>query len=253
MRYLPIVLLLAGCGGESASTLADAHREAASKKLTQIAALAPIVERQPPLTEDVWNLPDGLKLDFVPHAQTFLDNGMPAPNPNYNAALAFQEHIANPSDGESLEWQSGSKDLFLLLVDKSDQWLLEPACLLATGKGRYGSEPVIDNMKRGFDWLERTKYLLVLRLPTRQPPGLILQELQAGEMKSFTSGHVAGDAVLYDLESGALLGGFVIDATSRSEEEVRNADVHGQLRRKLSDAVNEMIQDKLSKVGVPPR
>ncbi len=247
--FLPLILLLAACGGESATALADAHRAASSAALARIAALAPIVEKQPALGEDRWKLPDGLRLDCVPFGERIADDGTRTPNPAYNTAIAFAEHLAKPGEAASLEWQSGNKDTFLLLVDKSDRWLLETAAFLEMGRGRYGSEPVLSNLKQDLDWLERTRYLLVLRLPTRQPPGLVMQELRAGEMKTFTPGRVTGDALLYDLEKSALVGGFPIDVTSAASEEVRNANVHGQLAGKLAEAVNEFVLERVSAVG----
>lgn len=251
MKHASLLLLLAACGGESATALADAHRAAASARLAKIAALAPIVEKQPALVEAAWKLPDGLRLDCVPFGELISATGTRTPNPAYNTAIAFSEHLAKPSAAANLEWQSGNKDTFLLLIDKSDRWLLETACFIESGRGRYGSEPVLSNLKEDLDWLERTRYVLVLRLPMRRPPGLVLKELQAGDMKSFTAGQVAGDALLYDVDNGALLGGFVIDVTSASAEDVRKADVHGQLQRKLAEAVNTNILERVTEVGRP--
>lgn len=246
-----LALFLAACGGPSASELAEAHRSAATAQLSKIAALAPIVAAQPPLTSVEWKLPAELRLDFEPFAQQYADDGSRLPNPTYNTAIAYEQHLAKPSEAQSLEWQSGSKDIFLLLVDRSDSWLIEPACLLATGRGRYGSEPVVDNLKNGFSWLERTKYLLVLRLPTRKPPGLVLSELQAGEMKTFEGGQVAGDALLFEIASGAYLGGFAIDVRSANELEVRNSGVHTQLQLALSGDVDRLLEAELAKVARP--
>lgn len=247
------LLLLSACGGTSVGEFAEAHRAAASAKLAQIAALAPLVAEQPRLTAVEWKLPAGLRLDFDPFADQYADDGTRMPNPAYNTAIAYEQHLAKPAEAKNLEWESHSGDLFLLLVDRSESWLIEPACLLESGRGRYGSDPVVENLKGGLDWLERTKYLLVLRLPSRKPPGLVLSELQAGEMKSFEGGQVAGDAVLYDLENGACLGGFALDVSSASEVEVRKSGVHTQLQLALSGAVDRRIREELAKVGEPPR
>lgn len=248
-----LVFMLAACGGKSAGKIAGEHRAASSTKLGKIAALAKAAEKLPALKSDEWKLPAGLKLNFVPFAETSPVVGEPEPNPDYNTALAFDKHLAQPSRAESIEWRSGSNDIFLLLIDRSDLWLIEPACILETGKGRYGSEPDVDNLIRGFHWLERTRYLLVLRLRTILPPGLIMKELEERDMKSFEGGRVEGDAVLFDIETGDSLGGIVIDVTSPSTAEVRKSDVHGQLRRLLADAVEKSLKEKLAAVGVPPR
>jgi hypothetical protein len=253
MRSLLLLLLLAGCGGRSATQLAEMHRAAASAKLSKIAALAPLVAQQPRLSGVDWKLPEGLRLDFVPFAEQYAEDGTRLPNPAYNAAIAYEQHLAKPSAAEYPKWGSNSHDLFFLTIDRSPSWLIETACLLETGRGRQGSDPVVDNLVNDLGWLERTKYVLVLRLPTRESPSLVLSELEAGEMKSFEGGQVAGDAVLYDVELGTFLGGFALDVSSQSELEVRNSGVHGQLQLALAGNVESRIQEELAKVGVPPR
>jgi hypothetical protein len=252
MRHLALFLLLAACGGESAASLAEAHRAAGTAKLAKIAALAPLVAAQPLLTADAWQLPPGERLDFVAFTGNLTKEGKREPNPTYNAAIAYEDHLAKPATAENMSWQHG-KDLFLLMCDSSDEWLIGTACLFETGLGRYGSEPVVYNLESGLSALERMKYLLVLRLRTRQPPNLVMSELQAGQMKSFEGGRVAGDAVLYDVEHGTMLGGFTVDAGSDAEVEVRNSRVHDQLQLKLAANANEQIKSKLALVGTPPR
>jgi hypothetical protein len=246
-------LLLSACGGPSASQLAEQHRAAASAKLAKIAALAPLVAAQPRLTGVEWKLPANLRLDFTPFADQYAADGTRLPSPTYNTAIAYEQHLAKPSEAQNLTWESHSQDLFLLMVDRSESWLIEPACLLESGRGRYGSDPVVENLKSDLVWLEQTKFLLVLRLATRKPPGLVLSELEAGEMKTFQGGQVAGDALLFDIESGACLGGFAIDVRSGSEIEVSNSRVHTQLQLALSGDVDRRIREELAKVGEPPR
>lgn len=177
-----------------------------------------------------------------------------SPNPEYNTAIAFEHQLAKPSTAESLYWQSGGKDLFLLSgLDHCDQWLIEPACVVETGMGRNGSEPVVSLLEEGFSWLERTKYLLVLRLRTRQPPGLVMEELKAGEMKTFSGGRIAGDAVLYEIDTARFLGGITVEGRSDENVEVRKGSVHSQLQLKLAANAEAEIRKKMEQVGDPPR
>lgn len=254
MKYALTLLILAGCGGESVQSIVDAHRAAATAQLAKIAALAPAVEKQPLLTQDAWKVPAGVRLDFVPFGETYDSDMRRAPSAKYNTAVVFEHQLAKPSTAEPLYWESAAKDLFLLSgIDHTDRWLLDPACVLETTRGRYDSEPVPSLLAEGFDWLERTKYLLVLRLRTRQPPGLILEELEAGEMKTFSGGRIAGDALLFEIDGATCLGGVAIEGRSDDQVEVRNAGVHSQLRLKLAANTEEVLKQKLAAIGEQPR
>lgn len=254
MRHLLPLLLLAGCGGKSVKSVVDAHRAAATAKLAKIAALAPIVEKQPTLVKDVWNIPQGVRLHYKPFVELYNSDMSRDPHPDYNTAIALEHLLAKPSTADHIFWDSGNKGLFLLSgIDHSQEWLLEPAAVLETGARRYGSEPVASILDEGLSWLERTKYLVVLRVPTRVPPGLVMEELKAREMKTFTGGRVAGDALLYDIESASFLGGFAFEGKSDEKVEVHDTYVHEQLASKLAKNAEEVIKKKLAEVGDTPQ
>ena len=247
MKIVWLAGLLVACGGPSTGELAELHRVAGTTKLAQVVALAPSVAKLPPVTVEAWQLPAGLKLDFS------WDPWDPASSARsaYNAAIAHESQLAQPCASDWITWPK-SVDLFFVSIANAENWLIEPACLLETGKGRRGREPVFDTLNSGLLQLESTKYVLVLRMRTLLRPGLVSAELEANKMESFEPGRIAGDAVLYEIATGAHLGGFAFDISNKSEVEVRDTRVTAQLELELTGNLKSEIVARLKPLGTPP-
>jgi hypothetical protein len=244
------MLVLVGACGESARQVIERHRQAAEPVLAQIRELGPIVKSQPPVTTTEWKLPAGVKLDFVPSSY---EGQKVVPRPEYNTAIAYEEHVLGLCDSKWKQWSEKPGDDHFPLQIHEQAWLLDPACLLTKGTpwwmDEMPSNAIIDER---LSQLERTRYVLVLRLRDLGRPGLISDELAQGEMKHFRPGHVKGDGVLFEVATGAYLGGFPIAVTLPDTVEVRDRDVHGQLALKLAGETKQAIRAELAAVGTPP-
>jgi hypothetical protein len=192
------LLFLIACGGKSAGKIADDHRAKAEPIIAQLKALAPIAKAAPTLTATAWQLPPGVAVDF----------DMTMPNEaNANAGAVSLGTLADPCNGDlTIKWNDGKELAFPL--DKTDVWLRDPACLLATGKGKFGNEDLDkDQVERKFKLLESVKYVLVVR-----PTSLVRPVIQ--DKDQFTMGTIAGDVHLYELATQKDLGGFAFSVAS---------------------------------------
>lgn len=128
--------------------------------------------------------------------------------------------------GPELYWElpsgvRGPDNAFLFLVGQSSEWLQEPACHLRTGRGLYGGEPN-DNaelLAGRFAILERLDYALVVRIDSLDL-AKVLAHAEGDEAGVFVSGELAGDALLYEVESGSFLGGFPFVVRNKDTVEV---------------------------------
>src|SRR6266545_1794455 len=244
---LLLVVATAGCGGGSPSSIADRRRAQAEPKIAALRALAADVDRRPPVTADGWTLPAGEKLDFIWHK-----------NPAHNASIAYAVHLADPCTENDLKYDNldTSDNRFYGPLDDSENWLRGPACLLQNGTWLHGVKDVeAAQVNAAFDRLAATKYALIVRIRTAARPTLVESEIKAGELETFHPGRVAGDALLYEVASGRLLGGFAFDVTSTEKVEVYDRDMHSQLESSLLTDLGSAMRDKIGKLppgGVPP-
>ena len=92
------VFLLACGGGKTAKKVVDSHRAAAEPILAQLAALAPVVEKAPPVTENKLEVPAGVKLDFG-----FIVGS------NHNASVVYLPRMTAPCDAK-MTWPKVAGD-----------------------------------------------------------------------------------------------------------------------------------------------
>lgn len=197
-------VVLSACGGKSLEKLTDERRPKIEPVLAKLAALAPAVKAAPPVTTDGFTLPAGAKVDFD------LDYGNVA---NANAAVVYAGALTEPcSGGDYLTWDSG-RQLGQGPLDQTTSWLRDPACLMKTGKGRFGAEDLDRRrLDHQFTLLEQLRYVLVVRPTTLVQPVI-------KNASEFSPGMISGDAKLYELATGKDLGG--IKFTYASSEQIK--------------------------------
>jgi hypothetical protein len=101
------------------------------------------------------------------------------------------------------------------------------ACsLVKTGKDAAGSPPLMVNNKRGLDALLAVQYVGIVRGQSFSAPTVASE-------KQFTSGRVAGDVIVFDLESGAQLGAFQFFATNKP-------DVKVEISKEKDDLIHDL-------------
>lgn len=230
VKPLVLVYLFAlGCGGSQ--DVVAKHRAAAEPQLTHIAAIAKAVAAAPPTTVDRLEVPAGVVLDLkvVDIGAKFEPGTGAPPNAKYNTAIVNEALLTRgcqpAPDGE---W-------FRINSDAADEWLKGSACALA-GKDAGDPATVDGYLHR----LERTRYLLVLRTKVLDRPKL------AGG-KTFTRGHVVGDALLFEIASEKALGGFGFEFQSADAVDVSKLyDEHDELTTKFLEDADQGIRAKLA-------
>lgn len=228
-RLAASLLFLIACGGKSAGKIADDHRAKAEPIIAQLKALAPIAKDAPKLTTTAWRLPPGVTIDFE---MTMANRA------NANAGALGVEALADPcAGGNFAKWEDGKE--FPVPLDRTNVWLRDPACLLATGKGRYGVEDLdTDWLEDRFKLLESVKYVLVVR-----PSSAIRPVVKtAGQ---FTMGMIAGDVHLYELATKTDLGGFAFSMSSADTIKVVGATHNDQVVEDLTKDTRFQIAKQL--------
>ena len=231
IRLAASLLFLASCGGKSASKIADEHRAVAEPIIAQLKALAPIAKDAPQLTDTAWQLPPGIKVDF----------DMTVPNQaNANAGVVTVGTLAEPCNGDlMIKWDDGKEVYFPL--DHTESWLRNPACLLATGKGRLGVEDLdADSVERQFKLLESVKYVLVVR------PKTMLRPMVKND-REFSMGMISGDVHLYELATKKDLGGFAFAVSSKDKVEVVGSRHNDQVTEELTKDTRFHLAEQLGK------
>ena len=226
-----------GCG-ETVKSVADKHRAASQPKLDKLKVIAAAAQNQAPVTRDSFDLPPGVKLDF----SQMVDR-------QHNALIANLMYLANPCNAESQAWTPdnlppGPYNRFRAPLDQSDPLLRDPGCVLATGKGVHG-EPAPSVLNDAFIRMERTLYVLVLRVRRAVRPQLSLAEIEARKVETFTAGEIEGDALLYEVETGKYLGGIALNVRNKDKTTVRTKAIADQLEAQLLQAASDALYRKI--------
>jgi hypothetical protein len=235
-RLLLVVLLAAGCG-ESTKSIVEKEKAAAEPRLAQIAAIAADVPKQPPAKGETFTLPQGVALHFRWAA------------PEHNASVTYDHALPDPCGTAELHWKDkpNAPD-YLGPLDTASDWLRPASCLVKTGKWWRDTENIPPEMvKEAFTRLARTKYLVVVRVAEAKCPVI-------GEDSTFEGGHMAGDALVYEVEGAKLLGSFSWQVESKDTVEVKGGGQADQLMYDLLTDAAWVLRDKLGKAGpgTPP-
>jgi hypothetical protein len=195
------LLLLAACKSPE-QKLADAHGPKIAATLKSIAALSPLVEKQPALPAPRWPIA-GAKVGT-------------------NTGVVWSNQLTDPCTHWYTTYapDNGGNDFIHIKQDQSEYWLTKPACAVAGNKDKMGGFRQDD-----VDTLLGMKYVLVLHPTQKKAPRIDAGEasasvdeyLKTGKGKNvehFSSGRIAGDALLYELATAKLVGGFPFDASS---------------------------------------
>jgi hypothetical protein len=239
MRCLVVVVVTLGGGCDSAEKRIEKHEPVAAPILAHYQALGPIIAKQPPVTERMWQVPEPLVLD------TYADG---KPNPAYNTGVTFAEYIVKLCDSDWRRWtpDAPGSGPVSMMVEDGEEWLLNVACYLQRGKPWWVTEMnPISVVERHFWQFEHARYVAAIRLRDLQRPGLVMAELEAKQIEHFRPGHVRGDVLVYEVATQKLVGAFPLDAQLPDTVEVRSTSMHDQLEVMLTDVASRTVKARL--------
>lgn len=244
-QRLPFALLLIvvlGCKSDE-EKLIEAHRDKLQAVLEKVAALAPIAEKEARLTTETWPVA-GVKWP----TNVYTD-------PHGNALWLWSHQLVDPCANRDATFAEDNTGYDYIIftqtqVSTTGGALQAPKCALAGEKDTGLDE-------RAVKYVEGIKYLLVLRPAVKTSPMLDRAEVEASleaykktgkgtDVEHFTAGRLAGDALLYELGSNKLLGGFTFDAVSSDKLKVdsRSAGIE-EMRHDLSKRLEAELAAKL--------
>jgi hypothetical protein len=230
-RALVVALLLLSACKSAEQKLLDANREKITAALGQLKALAPIVEKQPPLEEARWP---------VAGAKVGENTGVVWANVLTGTCNDMRTTYAADNSGS---------DYIHLDVDRSEYWFEKPTC------GLEGNENLIMGLsEKDVETLIGMKYALVLRATVKEQAQLDPAEVAASleayqktgkgtDIEHFIPGRLAGDALLYELATGKLVGNFPFDA--RSSDKVKASSTYQELVYDLNAQLDRQLRAKL--------
>jgi hypothetical protein len=237
VRWVWVSLALIACG-DSSKDLVTKNKAAIEGQLAKLRTLSADVDKRPPIENDALEVPAGTKLDF---------------QHNGNTQTVYPGYLTDPCAGKEIHWVEEGREpthetqILVLPYDRMSSWLIEPACILLTGKGQYGGEMTApDNVKMELEALAKVKFVLVPRLEFKRPTYNIDED---GKVRTFNPGTITGDALVYDLTTAKYLGGFTLAATNANEVEDSSHSVFTSLQNELIDQTNTQIRDKLQKLA----
>ncbi len=239
------VLGVLGCKSDVEKIL-DKHKDKLKPQLDKIAALSPIVAKEPKLTTDRWPVP-GVK--WPTNVYTDPNGG--------NALWAWSHQLVDPcSNREATFAKDNTGSDYIILtetqVSTTGDLLGLPGCAVA---GKLEQAAGLD--EHAVTYLEGVTHVLVLRPEVKQVPELDKAESDASyesymktgkgkDVEHFVPGRIAGDALLYELGTGKLVGGFLFDATNSESVEVKGASAGIQeMRFDIAKRLESQIAAKL--------
>jgi hypothetical protein len=209
--FVSIIALL-GCSPSPSSALSK-HRDKAEAKLAAIAKISSLVSENTHLPKsEFWSL-DGPDPSFLPDDQSG------------NAAVLGPEHLGN-----------GTPDItdFRIVFHSP---IADAKELLKSGKLANGEQATGKQVVRAMERLDQLRYILVIRLSKYVPA--------SGNWTAFTSGKCAGEAQLFDIKSGQLVGGFQFQAQNSDEVYItRQGDADVGLASNIRFNANKAVRDK---------
>jgi hypothetical protein len=227
---LLVVVGLLGCKSPEQKLL-DANRDAIVAALGRFKALAPIVAKTPSPKDTRWPIADA--------------------KVGTNTGILFAEALAGSCNDMRVTYAFDNKgsDYVSVDLDKSEYWYEKLTCAIEGNQ----------NLMLGFsqkevDTLVGMKYALVLRLTTKQLPGLDKAEVAASleayqktgkgtRIEHFDPGRVAGDALLFELATGELVGYFPFEAASSDTVEATRS--YDELRYDLNQRLTSALRAKI--------
>jgi hypothetical protein len=178
-------------------------------KINQLKELAPLVEKQAHPADPNWPVA-GAKVGET--AQVIWANKLTGSCNEMRTTYAADN--------------SGFDYIHMLRLDLTDSWLEVPICAVE------GNKELMVGLRQGnIDTLLAMRFALVLKPTVKQIPHVNRAEASASvdaymktgegtDIEHFVPGRLAGDALLYELKTGKLVGNFPFDATSSPKVEV---------------------------------
>ena len=217
-RARPIVLLFlltvpgAGCSSSTPSAEAQiaADRPTVETRLAAVETLARQVAALPPTQRDA------VTLAGPPFA---LIKQLGPPQPAANAAFLYAEDLPALGTLADVPYRIPSSTLAsdcAALVRRGLAFAPEPGSAVAL---RRAPPPAsADSAWMLLPRCRDMRYVVVIRTTTLRAPRAHRED------KTFDAGKMEGDALVFDLETGALAGSFTLAAASRPEVKVRATD-----------------------------
>lgn len=215
MSYRVLLLVswaLLGC--DSAADVIARRRPAVEQSLARLARLEAKVRATPAVSES--------KVRAAPIVLERSEGGPPS-----NAAFVYAEDLAD---------LAAPKPVHLRTLDSAP--LLQCGALLAKGQyvGDAVTRPLPSVVEQHLAACERLRYALVIRLLQFTPPALAL------EVKKFAPGIYKAEVLVFDLEQGELLGGYLV--TAMNEPSVRLLDGDGDhVQRLITNLESEVFSE----------
>lgn len=236
------MVLVVGCKSDVEKIL-DKHGDKLKTQLDKLAALSAIVEKEPPLATETWPVP-GVKWPANIYQ-----------NPDGNALWIWSNQLVDPCTNRTTTFaKDNSGSDYIIITDSTltttGDLLQYPGCAL-TGKKELAEG--LD--ERAVKYLVGVRYALVLRPTVKDAPHLDSAEVSAStdeylktgkgkDVEHFVPGRIAGDALLYDLATSKLAGGFKFDVTSSETVKVQGAGID-EIQQDVVDHLESALAAKL--------
>lgn len=226
-RALPVLIaltLLPQCNRTAADVVAS-HKEASTERVARLQAVGTMVADTPPLTED------GIRLD--------------GPLPDFSddwderegrAAVIMDTDLASPTTYKAS-----------LLQPKFPSPVAVAASIAMTGAMPDGTEP--DSPRAAEGWLEildELRYVLVVRMLDYRAP--------VAQVAWYDHGWIRADALLFDLDTVKLLGGFRFQVTTAESVNTSlplQKSLDNSMRWNLSRAIRTGLARHLPATNLP--
>ena len=238
-----LVVFVTACKSD-VDKLLDAHGDKVKAQLTKIAALEPIVAKEAKLAEDHWPVA-GAKLP-----------GNSYQDASGNTMWSWSHQLVDPCTHRFTTYAKDNEGMEFIIM--ADSRISTTSADTAT---MYAKCAVDGKDSGGFDekqalYLERVTYVIVLRPEIKQAPeldrGEVMKDTDAylkGEkgpgVSHFVPGRLAGDALVYELATAKLAGGFRFDVTSSESVSTRGAGID-EIRRDLSSNLEKFLVAKFA-------
>ena len=245
MRSILIAIpLVLACKSDTEKIL-EAHGSKLKPILEQVAALSPIADKAPKLTTETWPVP-GVKWS----SNIYTD-------PNGNAIWLWSHQLVDPCKHEITTYapdNSGSDYIIFTQshVSTAGDALRGPSCAISGKHDGWLNEKAVK-------YVEGVRYLLVLRPDVKVKPELDEAERKASvddyiasgkskDVEHFVPGRIAGDALLYELGTNKLLGGFTFDVKNGDEITIkdRGSPGYAEMQTDLAKRLEAVLSAKLS-------
>lgn len=233
---LPLVLvgLAFGCQGQDPTAVVNQHRAASTAKIEAIVRAGKAADDHK-YESDQWPKDAVSGLDFTSDAS--------------NAVFVIREDIEAPNKDAEID---------LRFIKLDDDPFRESRRILGivsggTSVGYYNSEKAGPLYDKRLKQIERTRYALIVYTTRVTMPRE--SATMVGGSRSFEAGEVRGMALLVDVDSGKLCGGFDFSAESsekvRATEKLAQEKINDDLANQFGKAVTDGVEKRFPGAKVP--